>query len=66
MVYFIETIEMLILIKNRVYFSLIKDLKVYVTVWIGRFLKKVYLCILKYTSYRFTSLQEKEFFEIIN
>jgi hypothetical protein len=43
MVYFIETIEMLILIKNRVYFSLIKDLKVYVTVWIGRFLKKVYL-----------------------
>ena len=66
MVYFIETIEMLILIKNSVYFSLIKDLKVYVTVWIGRFLKKVYLCILKYTSYRFTSLQEKEFFEIIN
>ena len=66
MVYFIETIEMLILIKNSVYFSLIKDLKVYVTVWIGRFLKKVYLCILKYTSYQFTSLQEKEFFEIIN
>ena len=66
MVYFIETIEMLILIKNSVYFSLIKDLKVYVTVRIGRFLKKVYLCILKYTSYRFTSLQEKEFFERIN
>ena len=27
------------------------------------FFVKVYLCILKYTSYQFTSLQEKEFFE---
>ena len=27
------------------------------------FLGEVYLCILKYTSYQFTSLQEKEFFE---
>ena len=34
---------MLILIKNRVYFSLIKDLKVYVTVQIDSFLKEVYL-----------------------